>query len=282
MENAEKHYFQEALNHFLKQKKMWTQSWLADKVGVSQQTISNISKGTNAGRENTRLKIANAFNTSYIDFLLAGKRIYEQKNRIVNLSRDNSYHHSVIDEFENNELAAKFSEILVKIEKKDKKTFERLFKQAQFELAELEGNELERENLRPNKEGRRQSSGGVGRPPPTGVLVPWIEWIQIYNVYFVRSDGLIIQSWKPAKAQGVFHSDILTRGDLKIIIPAIEKVIAEKMPRFVTYRIFSHPYIALLKPFPERHDEIIAHETADSCGSFKTAGSHENAVGIGR
>ena len=51
MKDAQKYYFQEAVNHFLKKKKIWTQSWLAKKVGVSQQTISKIADGSNQGRE---------------------------------------------------------------------------------------------------------------------------------------------------------------------------------------------------------------------------------------
>ena len=55
-------------------------------------------------------------------------------------------------------------------------------------------------------------------------------------------------------------------GDLVGIIPAIEKVITNKEPQFVSYSIKDRAYIALIKNIPDEKNIVIVHEAVDTCG----------------
>lgn len=147
MDEKAKYYFREALIYFLNEDKaVRTQGWLSKKTGISQQTISKILKGVSLGREKNRINIASVFTNDYLSFLKKGEEEYNKKNGVAFLKKNNFEHHSVIDEFEDIETATDFNKILVKIEKIDKKTFERLYKQAKFELSELESPKKDHKN----------------------------------------------------------------------------------------------------------------------------------------
>ncbi len=74
-------YFQAALKQLLR--KQWgLQTKLAKEVGVSQQTISKLVKGTLQGKEVTRRKIAAFLGYTYEDFLQLGHSLLTPKRTI--------------------------------------------------------------------------------------------------------------------------------------------------------------------------------------------------------
>lgn len=119
MKDNEEYYFKEALEFFLAKKNIWTQTWLAKKTGVKQQTISKILNGISQGKETNRIKIARAFKMDLLSFLNKGKQIFNKKNGIQPLSNHNTEHHSIIDKFQNQQLASEINHTLVELEKID-------------------------------------------------------------------------------------------------------------------------------------------------------------------
>lgn len=90
-----------------------------------------------------------------------------------------------------------------------------------------------------------------------------MEWFNRYNIYFIRHDGLVIQSGRAAKGDGRFLKDILCRGDLISVSGTIKHVLHSFTPRFVTYSIGINGYLSLVCPMPGDKDVIISHELKD-------------------
>lgn len=67
--------FQAALSRELVRKGPGAQTWLAGKIGKSQQLISALASGKNQGSCETRTAIARAFGWEYVDFLILGRSL---------------------------------------------------------------------------------------------------------------------------------------------------------------------------------------------------------------
>jgi len=110
---------------------------LAKFLNISQGYASNILAGRNCGDESWRRFVAQKIGIDYDTMIGIPKKPYSQ-NIVSFETAEEKKHYYITKEFENKQLAIEINEVLVKIEKIDKKTFERLCKQAKFELSELE------------------------------------------------------------------------------------------------------------------------------------------------
>lgn len=73
-------YFKTALDGYLKERGK-SQSWLAHKAKITQQTINNLVKGS-FGKEDTRDKLLAFIGMDFISFLEYGRAIYNHEQGI--------------------------------------------------------------------------------------------------------------------------------------------------------------------------------------------------------
>ena len=66
--------FSVALRYFLENSE-WTEETLAAEIGFSQGYINALRNGKREGKENVRVKIAQAFGFDYFDFLKLGQKL---------------------------------------------------------------------------------------------------------------------------------------------------------------------------------------------------------------
>jgi transcriptional regulator with XRE-family HTH domain len=151
MKDNEEYYFKEALEFFLAKKNIWTQTWLAKKTGIKQQTISKILRGISQGKEKNRIKIARAFKMDLLSFLNKGKQIFNKKNGIQPLTNHNIEHYNIIDEFQNQQLATEINDKLVEIEKTNPEYLEELNDILELKLKRVQKETVSKGVLKKNK-----------------------------------------------------------------------------------------------------------------------------------
>jgi len=150
-----KHYLNHRLTKSGRKKKIHTQAWLAQKVGVRQQYISQIKSLNNpiaCKKEETRRSIVKALEDTYETAYYIGMQLLEtgnpppggdgvtdledirgERRRIVQIE-----HQKVIDEFDDFEMGLEFNRLLTKLEKLNKARFKKMLQDLQFEVEQEE------------------------------------------------------------------------------------------------------------------------------------------------
>ena len=130
--------FQAALLYFLNKKGWGARSYVARKIGKSQQFVSLIADGKSDGKEDTRRDIAEACGYTYEDFLALGRCLLESKSpepeepppahipklrRVSDRTGEGNTREGIISLFDDRETARQIILQLVKIEKTDREYF---------------------------------------------------------------------------------------------------------------------------------------------------------------
>ena len=88
MEQLISKQFQVALNHFLQEEGRGAQTRLATAKDIDRGYLNSISKGRQAGSDETRARIADHFETTFEDMLTFGRQILEGKGELVPKGQD--------------------------------------------------------------------------------------------------------------------------------------------------------------------------------------------------
>lgn len=139
--------FAAALSYFLKNKpkKYITQKYIGKKVGHSQSYIGKLAKGEREGHEETRRKIAAVYGydglegkKTYEDFIIFDTEILKEKEKPSEECTKSEHekdimfhvilteHKSLVEKFQNKELAYEINQTLLKIEQVDPERLEEI------------------------------------------------------------------------------------------------------------------------------------------------------------
>lgn len=132
-------YFKAALSGYLNEKGK-SQNWLALKSKINQQTINNLCKGS-FGKESTRDKLFEFIETDFLSFLQYGKKIYEKDNTTQDSSIipiEDKEHFNVTKKFKKKDRAIRINEKLVYAEQLDEDALDKIERQIDLELEDLE------------------------------------------------------------------------------------------------------------------------------------------------
>lgn len=80
--------FQAALNHFLQEEGRGAQTRLATAKDIDRGYLNSISKGRQAGSDETRARIADHFGTTFEDMLALGRQILVERGELVPIGQN--------------------------------------------------------------------------------------------------------------------------------------------------------------------------------------------------
>ena len=83
--------FQVALNHFLQEEGRGAQTRLATAKDIDRGYLNSISKGRQAGSDETRARIADHFETTFEDMLAFGRQILIEKGELITKQETDGY-----------------------------------------------------------------------------------------------------------------------------------------------------------------------------------------------
>lgn len=141
METAE--YFREAIRHYLANKERGSQSQLALYSDIDIKHLSDFLAGRRTMKESFRLKITNHIGVDYLDFLQHGKKLLCGDSQVGNgkdptiISLEDK-HVDVTKKFKKKARAIRINEKLVYVEQLDEDALDKIERQIDLELEDLE------------------------------------------------------------------------------------------------------------------------------------------------